>query len=229
MLRRLTDIERRLRARYDVAPVDEATWARARIYNTWFDHAILRGLWTNEAEIAPGVFRSNHPTKARLMALKARGVVSVLSLRGNSVSAHNETERLWCEEIGLRLHRVSMKDNRAPRAETIAHLLATFREIERPFVMHCKAGADRAGLASAVYLMAIGGVPLAQARGMLSWRFWHLRRSRAGVLDAFLDAYEADGAEAAMPFETWVATRYDRDAVNRVAGVTRGKRPRPEG
>jgi hypothetical protein len=29
--------------------------------------------WTNEAEIAPGVWRSNHPTQARLQRLKARG------------------------------------------------------------------------------------------------------------------------------------------------------------
>jgi hypothetical protein len=44
MFRRLNDLERRWRAYYNVAPVDDETWRRARIYNAWFDHAILRGL-----------------------------------------------------------------------------------------------------------------------------------------------------------------------------------------
>ena len=36
---------------------------------------------------------------------------------------------------------------------------------------------------------------------MLSWRFLHLRSSKAGVLDAVLDAYAADSA---TPFAEWV-------------------------
>ena len=41
---------------------------------------------------------------------------------------------------------------------------------------------------------------------MLSWRFLHLRSSKAGVLDAVLDAYAADSA---TPFAEWVASAYD--------------------
>jgi protein tyrosine phosphatase (PTP) superfamily phosphohydrolase (DUF442 family) len=222
ILRRLTDLERRLRAHYNVAPVDDETWRRARIYNAFFDHALLRSFWTNEAKIAPGVWRSNHPTEARLRRFKARGVKSVLSLRGNAPSAHNATERLWCDALGLTLHNLSMQDNRAPRSDQLLSLIETFRGIETPFVLHCKSGADRAGLASAVYLMVMENAPLSRARAMLSWRFLHLRRSRAGVLDAVLDAYEADGAEAALPFEDWVATRYDEDAVNAAFARSRG-------
>ena len=66
-MRRLVEIERRWRAYYNVAPVDPETWARARIYNLWFDHAVLRLFWTNQMEIAPGVFRSNHPTPGRFV------------------------------------------------------------------------------------------------------------------------------------------------------------------
>ncbi|MFW5641134.1 MAG: fused DSP-PTPase phosphatase/NAD kinase-like protein [Roseicyclus sp.] len=223
LLRRLTDLERRWRDHYNVAPVDAETWARARIYNLWFDHAVLRTFWTNQAEVAPGVLRSNHPTHGRLKRLKAQGLVSVLSLRGSDPSAHNETLRLWCADLGLKLHTVAMQDRRAPARDTLLELIATFRVIEKPFLIHCKAGADRAGMASAIWLMVMEGVPLAEARAMLSWRHWHLARSRAGALGAVFDAYAEDGAEAAMPFETWVATRYDADAVDAAFRGRRGK------
>ena len=223
LLSRLNDLERRLRRHYNVAPVDAETSARARIYNLWFDHAIFRILWTNQAEVAPGVLRSNHPTRARLARLKADGLVSVLSLRGSDPSAHNATLRLWCDELGLTLHTVAMKDRRAPRPETLLELIATFRAIEKPFLMHCKAGADRAGMASAIWLMVMEGVPLSRARRMLSWRHWHVARSPAGALGAVFDAYAADGAEAAMPFETWLATRYDADAVDAAFQARRGR------
>jgi protein tyrosine/serine phosphatase len=223
LLRRLTDLERRLRAHYNVAPVDAETWARANVYNLWFDHAIFRTFWTNQAEIAPGVLRSNHPTRARLKRLKEAGLVSVLSLRGSDPTAHNETERLWCAELGLKLHTVAMQDRRAPRRETLLEVIAAFRVIEKPFLIHCKAGADRAGMASAIYLMVIEGEPLTRARRMLSWRHWHVPGSRAGVLGAVFDAYAADGAEAAMPFETWIATRYDAAAVDAAFRHRRGR------
>ena len=71
-------------------------------------------VWTNQAEIAPGVWRSNHPTKARLKRLKALGLRTVISLRGGGDAAHNATERLWCEELGLTLRSVGMSDKVAP-------------------------------------------------------------------------------------------------------------------
>ena len=129
----------------------------------------------------------------------------MLSLRGSGPSAHNETLRLWCAELGLTLHTVAMNDRRAPAAATLTDLIETFRRIEKPFLVHCKSGADRAGLASAIWLMTMEGVPLDRALG------------------AVLDAYAADGAEAAMPFETWVATRYDPEAVDAAFRRRRGK------
>lgn len=210
MLRRLNDLERRLRDHYNVVPVDDETWRRARIYNAWFDHAVLRTFWTNQAEIAPGVWRSNHPTKARLERFKAQGLRSVLSLRGGGDAAHNATERLWCEALGLTLHSVGMSDKSAPTRETLLQLIEMFQRIERPFLMHCKAGADRAGLASAIYLLSVTDAPLSEARKMLSWRFLHLRSSKAGALDRVLDAY---AAHQQQPFADWVETTYSPEAI----------------
>lgn len=217
LLRHLYAFERRLRDRYNVVPVDAQTWRRARIYNLWFDHAILRILWTNLHEIAPGVWRSNQPDLRRLRRMRDAGLVSVLSLRGATDSAHHGSEVAWCEELGLSFEAIAFSDKRAPQTKALLDLIACFRRIEKPFLIHCKAGADRAGLASVLYLMVIEGQSLAEARPMLSFKYLHLRRSRAGVLDVLLDCYAEDavaaGGEGALPIETWLRTQYDPERI----------------
>jgi protein tyrosine/serine phosphatase len=89
-------------------------------------------------------------------------------------------------------------------------MIALFREVERPLLIHCKSGADRAGLASAVYLMVIENAPLHRARRMLSARYIHFRWTRTGVLDMLLDDYAASDAP---DFETWLAHDYDAAAL----------------
>lgn len=208
---RLYDLERRWRAHYNVAPDTPETARRARVYMRWFDHEILRHLWTNQAEIAPGVLRSNHPTPKRLARLAEGGLRSVLTLRGAAPSAHNLIEQAQCRALGLTLHAQGLSDRRPPGRDALLQLIDVFKRIERPFLIHCKSGADRAGLASAVYLMAIEGRSVEEARGMLSLRFFHVRRSRAGALDRVLDGYASDGR--GLSFEDWVRDVYDPETL----------------
>lgn len=210
LVQKLKDWERRQRAHHDVAPVDPETWRRAMIYDLWFDHGVLRRVFGNEAEIAPGVWRSNAPSYRRLKKLKARGITNILTLRGSSDAAHNAIERAWCAELGLSLHAISMTDRKAPAADTLLQLIETFRRIERPFLFHCKSGADRTGLAAAIYLMVLEGRPVAEARTMLSMRYFHSRRTPAGVMDAVLDRFEAEGGG---DFIAWLENEYDAEAV----------------
>ena len=196
---------------------------RAHIYNLWFDHAILRKVWTNFAEVAPGVYRSNQPTHERFVKLKEMGIRSVLNLRGAAGAAHYLVEEESCRELGLDLVNVSFQARHAaPRAE-ILKVIAAFRGIEKPFVMHCKSGADRAGFAAAIYLLVIEGRPVAEARRMLSTKYIHFRWTRTGVLDFILDLFEARNAEGPISFEDWVATEYDHLQVQQAFDKT--KRP----
>ena len=84
--------------------------------------------------------------------------------------------------------------------------------------MHCKSGADRAGLASGLAIVIEGGTAAA-ALQQLSWRFGHWSRARTGVLDAFFVRYAAD-AEGRVPFLHWVEHEYDEARLKRdfVAG-----------
>jgi hypothetical protein len=90
--------------------------------------------------------------------------------------------------------------------------------LQTPALMHCKSGADRAGLASGLAILIEGGTAQG-ALSQLSWRFGHWRTARAGILDAFFIRYAAE-AEGRIPFLTWVETEYDEAQLKRdfVAG-----------
>jgi len=141
------------------------------------------------------------------------GIRSILNLRGKGGAAHYLVEEESCNRLGLALVNVAMQARSAPARAHIESLIQAFRTVEKPFVMHCKSGADRAGFASAVYLLVIEGRPLAEARKMLGLRFLHFKSSKAGILDFILDQYETRHAETGISFENWIASDYDNEAL----------------
>jgi len=174
-----------------------------------FDHAWLRKVWTNFAEVAPGVFRSNQPDHARLCRMREFGMRTIINLRGTPQQSHYLFEEESCADLGLEMINLRLHARRAaPRSELLL-LIETFRTAEKPLLVHCKSGADRAGLASAIYLLAIEGQPVAEARKQLGLRYVHLKWSKTGICDHLLDVYDARTAEGAIGFEEWIATEYD--------------------
>ena len=193
---------------------------RAHRYMYWFDFEIFRRRWSNLHQIAPGVWRANQPTEARYDEIAALGVRTILNLRGAEQSPYWLFESEHCARLGIRLVGVAFKASHAPARERMLELIEIYRQIETPFLLHCKSGADRAGLASAIYLLAIEGSTVEAARAMLSLRFLHVRYHTTGVLDLILDHFakakaiaEAQGAGADLTFEAWVRDYYDAEAI----------------
>ncbi len=182
---------------------------RAWIYFLFIDHAVLRIPWTNLHRVADGVWRSNHPSPGRLRRYRRMGIRSVLNLRGSFPSAPYLFEREACAAEGLTLVDIPLQARALSPPETLLQLLDIFETIERPFVMHCKSGADRAGLASALYLMHMENAPVEQARKQLGKRYIHFESFQTGILDHLLHAYERDTANEPMPIRQWIETRYD--------------------
>ncbi|GAA0294539.1 phosphatase domain-containing protein [Rhodovulum strictum] len=210
---RLKTLDGRMRDAFDGAFATPAGRRAAFWHFQLMDHAFLRRLWTNLYPVAPGVWRSNQPDPRRLRRYRDMGIRTVLSLRGSGASSHFLFEQEACRELGLTLVTSKLYARRlAPRDELLT-LLDLFETIEKPFVMHCKSGSDRAGIASALYLLHVEGATIDAARRMLHWRFIHFRRSASGVLDEMLDSYEVDTRAAPMPLRDWIATRYDPPAI----------------
>lgn len=207
--------ERALQARYKTDLSTPRNRRRAMIYHLFLDHGLLRHWWTNMAQVAPGVWRSNHPLPGRLPRLHRMGIRTILSLRGALTSPNYLLEKEGCDALGIALHSVSLAARRAPAPAELLSLINLFRELPRPFLMHCKSGADRAGLASAIYLIVIEGQSVPQARKHLSPRFLHFRRSSTGILDHVLDLYEARLTDGPVTMERWIAEEYDPEAATR--------------
>ena len=199
--------------------------ARRRAY--WhfhfLDHGVLRRFWTNMAEIAPGVWRSNQPSPARLRKLKKAGFHTVFNLRGANPNSPYLFEKETCDEIDLILISHSLTARSMVEPAILLTLLDKFETIERPFVMHCKSGADRAGLASALYLLHILGRPIAEAKKQLSFRFLHLKSFQTGILDHILEAYEADTRTQPMAIREWIETRYNPHELTLEFNAERGR------
>ncbi|MBE0412928.1 tyrosine-protein phosphatase [Yoonia sp.] len=217
MIRKLLEAldrkERELRNSFGHDITDPVERKRSVQHMRWLDHGILRVYWHNFDQIAPGVFRSNQPDHKRFAAYAEQGIKTVLNLRGPAQQPHYLFEVESCARLGLTLVNLPMGARRAPDVATLTALLDAFATMDRPFLMHCKSGADRTGLAAAIYLMVQEGQPLEAVRKQLSFRYIHIRRTATGILDHFLDVYGIRAAQSPITLDDWIRTEYDPAAL----------------
>lgn len=187
----------------------------AWIDSLFIDHAVFRLVWGNLAPVIPGkVFRCNHPTPFRLRWMAKRlGVRTLINLRGKTQSGSDALSREMAAKLGIEFHDMALESRGAPHRDRILRLYEIYRTMPTPAIMHCKSGADRAGLAAGLMIMFEGGTA-ADALKHLSWRFGHIRQSKTGVLDAFFLRYQREG-EGRKPFMDWVRDDYDEVALRR--------------
>jgi protein tyrosine phosphatase (PTP) superfamily phosphohydrolase (DUF442 family) len=177
------------------------------------DNGIVRLIVPNQHRVAEGVWRSGQPTPGRLRAFARRGGRSVVSLRAGRGFGSLPLELQACRDAGLSFHNLAFRARTLPGRDEIRAAARLFETIERPVLLHCQSGADRAGFAAALWLMLAEGRPVAEARRQLSLKYGHIRLSRSGVLDAFFEAYARDTAADPMTLADWVETRYDPDRI----------------
>ncbi len=188
-------------------------WTNALI----IDHAIFRFFYNTRYRVTPEFYRSSHPLPYQLRAAKAAGIRSVISLRGDE--AHLGSNRLeWesCADEGLKLVHYPIGSRDAPEREQVLAIIDLFATLERPLLVHCKSGADRAGFASTLFLLSQERVPYEVAiRQMSFWHFGHIKQARTGILDHFFETYRVYSEHHDISFDDWVREVYDREAVRR--------------
>lgn len=182
------------------------------------DHGFLRAMFQNWRVVAPGMYRCNQPSPAHIAKMAKRGIKTIVNLRGVSDKGYYHLEKEAAEKHGIALVSVIVYSRDAPDKKLIFELDEVFRRIEYPAVMHCKSGADRAGIASVLYLILKENWPVSKAMTHLSLKYLHVRQGKTGMLDHFFDTFlawaKAHGKkDDRETFLHWVETVYDRAAV----------------
>lgn len=179
------------------------------------DHAVFRLAWTNWAEVIPGrLYRSNHPTPSQLARAAQRyGLRTVINLRGDKPNGSTELSAAAAARLGLDHVYLPFESRGAPHRDRVLRFHDIYRGMRLPALMHCKSGADRAGLAAGLAILFEGG-SAAEALRQLSWRYLHIRGSRTGILDAFFLRFAAE-AEGRKPFLDWLRDDYDEAELRR--------------
>lgn len=200
--------------RFDLAtaPGRLRAWANA----LFVDHGVLRVLWRNRAWVIPGVLaRSNQPLPWQIAWEARAGIRTVINLRGRRPNCGSDAlAREACARSGIVMVDAPFESRGAPHRDRLLRLAALLETVEYPVLIHCKSGADRAGLIAAVILLLRGAAPEAAA-AQLSWRFGHVRSGRTGILDLFLARYAEARAATGIAFLDWVREGYDEAALRR--------------
>ena len=186
--------------------------------NAWIDalfidHAIFRLVWTNFAAVEPGVlYRSNHPTPGNLAAFTRKfGLKSLINLRGQAKNGSDALSRDTAQRLGLDFYDMAFELRGVPHKDRILRYADIIAHMRAPALIHCKSGADRAGLAAGLFVLIRGGT-VQEALRQLSLRFGHIKQAKTGILDEFFRLYQRTG-EGKKPFLDWVREDYDENAL----------------
>ncbi|PPR28204.1 MAG: hypothetical protein CFH32_01400 [Alphaproteobacteria bacterium MarineAlpha9_Bin2] len=176
------------------------------------DHGIFRFTWRSIGAVDNLLYRCNQPFSWQLKNdKKIRNIKTVINLRGERNCSSYFLEKKACKKLGLKLVNFPISSREAPKQETINAAKELFKKIEYPAIMHCKSGADRAGIMAALYLILKKEIPVVEAKNQLSFKYLHIRYAKTGILDAFLESYIEDSKYSSIEFLDWVNTVYDRD------------------
>ena len=172
------------------------------------DHGIFRFKWRSLHKISEQTYRSNQPFPWQILDDKnKRGIKTVVNLRGVRNCSSFFLEKETCEKHNIKLINFPVTSRAAPKVETILAAKKLFNEVEYPIIMHCKSGADRAGLMSALYLILHKNVSVEEAKKQLSFKYLHIKHAKTGILDAFFDNYIKESKN--NTFLDWVKNDYD--------------------
>ena len=170
----------------------------------WNDHAYLRLGFQNAHWISPELVRTNQPWPFQFKRWREQGIRTVINLRGGFDASFHALERDACTRYGLTLVDFTVTSREVPSRERMLGAQQMFETIEYPALLHCKSGADRAGIMSVLYAHFRLGQPIREAVAQLSLRYLHVKQGKTGVLDYVFERYLTDAEPKGVAFLDWV-------------------------
>lgn len=167
----------------------------------------------NTHTVLPGrLYRTAQLTPDRLAGhVRTFGIKTVVNLRGRPFADWYAEEGRATQALGVSQEDVVTSANRLPAPGELRRLIEVFDHSEHPLMIHCQQGADRTGLAAAVYLLLYTDAAYATARRQCSPRYGHFAIHTAAAMDDFFDLYEnwLGGREhSPAAFRQWATAEY---------------------
>jgi protein tyrosine/serine phosphatase len=142
-------------------------------------------LWLSKAhEVVPGVlYRSAQLSTAQFArAVHENKIRTVLNLCGGnfsqSIYAH---ERALAAKENIAYYHLPLSAYEKPTKAQLLELVRILQTSQRPLLIHCNGGADRTGLASAIYLI-LQNKPIGQAEKQYSLHYYVIHSASVGKL-----------------------------------------------
>src|SRR5262249_43827248 len=141
--------------------------------------------------VAGNAYRGAQPTADDLDTIIPRyHIQTVINLRGNCDPLDwYQEECRTAQKWGISQEDICLSSGRLPSTGEIRRLVEVLDCSAYPVFFHCRRGADRTGLACAIYLLLKSDATMADARRQLNVRYGHFAVARTGYLDSFFDLY----------------------------------------
>jgi protein tyrosine phosphatase (PTP) superfamily phosphohydrolase (DUF442 family) len=173
----------------------------------------------NIHEVVPGsVYRSAQLSPDELRELlEKQGIRTVVNLRGYcSPFEWYLDECRTTHAMNVCQEDITLSAIRLPPPMELRRLIEVLDRAEHPVLLHCRQGADRTGLASAIAMLLQPGSDLGVARGQCSIRYAHFDVLGTANMDRFFDIYEGwlkQTGQRHTPerFRSWAAHEYRPD------------------
>ncbi len=124
--------------------------------------------------------------------IKSYNIKSIINLNGKVEQKWHKDETNICAENKVKLYDLSLSSHREPTVEEVQTLIVIYKSAPRPALIHCEFGADRTGLAAAMWKVIVDKEPKDEAGKQLSIIYGHLSVGPASVLDRFFRNWHPD-------------------------------------
>lgn len=166
-------------------------------------HELIPGEMYRSAQLSAGTLKNK---------VEKHGIKTVISLRRPKPDeGWYQDEKEAAMALGIAHHDIAMDLTFSPRIDHLLELRDLLEEAPRPLLVHCRAGADRTGLAAIMAKLMDGSSTLESARSQVSPRYHAYRDDSIGIplFDAYIAWLAENGiAHSADHFSQWLENEY---------------------
>lgn len=109
-------------------------------------------------------------------------IKTIINVHGPSSKDWYQKEKEYSKEMGVNHIDFKMNSGKFYNHEKLTNLVDIMKNAEKPILIHCLGGADRTGLASALYEYAINEKSVDDSKKQLSWKYGHIPSLRPHVI-----------------------------------------------